>query len=388
MLSPSKYYQRDIKNFLKDKSLSRFIILDHTLSTTQDIQKLIKKSKSDDKKVIVISFNFLWKPLLTLATNLGLRKKDNVEPNWLTKDDIKNLFYLENFEEIKRDNRFLIPIDLGVISDIVNKFIARLPLINDLCLTSYQIFKKVNHKKQFSVSIIIPARNEEGNIKGILKKIPRIGTRLEVTFIEGGSKDNTFNAINKEIKDNKPSWMQATIYKQNGRGKNNAVKLGLSKAKNEILMILDADLTVKPNELIKFYNAVSEGKGELIIGSRLIYPMEKQAMRTLNYIGNKLFSVIFSFIIGQRIKDTLCGTKVILSKNYNLIVKGQKYFGNFDPFGDFDFIFGSAMLDLKITEIPVRYHDRKYGETNISRFSHGLLLLKMVFIGLLKLKFK
>lgn len=390
MLSPSKYYHQDIKEFLKDKRGPRYIILNHTLSTTPDVQKLARGLYSKctpNTRVLVISFNFLWKPLLNLASLLGLRKRDSFEPNWVTKDDIENMFSLEGFEEIKNGGRFLFPFDIGIVSTLINRFIARLPIINDLCLTSYQIFRKGSARKEYSVSVIIPARNEEGNMIGILKKIPRMGKKVEVIFVEGWSTDNTYSAIENEIKVNTPRWMKTSLYKQKGKGKKNAVETGFSKAKNEMLMILDADLTVRPNELTKFYNVIARNQAELVIGSRLVYPMEKQAMRLLNYFGNKLFSIIFSFIIGQKIKDTLCGTKVLLRKNYELIKANQKYFGNFDPFGDFDLIFGAAKLNFKIAEIPIRYRDRTYGTTNISRFRHGLLLAKMAIVGALKIKF-
>ncbi len=391
MESPAKYYRRDIKKFLKDKSSNRFIVLDHTLSDARDVQKLARKIylRSDENtRILVTSFNFLWKPILNFATFIGLRRPENKEPNWLAKEDIKNIFYLEGLEEIKNGNRFIFPINLGLLSKFVNAFVGNLPVINNLCLTSYQIFRRADNRMEFSVSIIIPARNEAGNVKGLLKKIPKLGTKTEVIFVEGGSSDSTYSQIENEIKNNKPSWMSVKLFKQKGKGKKDAVKMGFSKAKNQLLMILDADLTVKPEELIKFYKAACENKGELIIGSRLVYPMEKQAMRLLNYLGNKMFSVIFSFILEQKVKDTLCGTKVILKSNYNLIRSNQKYFGMFDPFGDFDLIFGAARLNLKITEIPIRYGGRTYGTTNISRFRHGLLLAKMAWIGAFKIRFQ
>ncbi len=218
--------------------------------------------------------------------------------------------------------------------------------------------------------------------------MPKFNTKTEVIFVEGHSKDNTYEKIVEEIERNKQKNIKAYVFKQKGIGKNDAVKLGFEKSKNNILIILDADLTVKPKELKKFYDCICDDKADLVIGTRLVYPMEKQAMRLLNYFGNKMFSILFSFIIDQKIKDTLCGTKAILKKNYLKIKSSQKYFGNFDPFGDFDLIFGSAKLNLKIAEIPIRYGQRKYGETNIDRFRHGLLLLKMAYIGLTKLKFK
>lgn len=386
----SNYYRQDIKTFLKNKKTSRYTILNHTLSKANDIQMFVRRNYSkitSETKIVVISFNFLWKPILNLATKVGLRKEDLKEPNWLTQDDIQNMFFLEGFEEIKRGKRFIMPLNLGFISNFINKYIAQLPLINNLCLTDYQIFKGTASKRDYSVSIIIPARNEYGNVKGILKKIPKLGSKTEVIFVEGGSKDNTYDKIVEEISKNNLKWLDCRIVKQKGKGKKDAVELGFSLAKNDILMILDADLTVAPTELSKFYAAISEDKGELIIGSRLVYPMEKQSMRLLNYFGNKIFSLIFSFIIGQKIKDTLCGTKVISRKNYMMIKKRQKYLGGFDPFGDFDLIFGATMHDLKILEIPIRYRERTYGSTNISRFKHGLLLLKMALVGARRIKF-
>lgn len=391
MKSPAKYYHQDIQRFISGKKERRYNVLNHTLNKAIDVQNLVKqvgKVSDEETRIVNISFNYSWRPILNLATVLKLRKKEDIEPNWLTKNDIKNIFYLEGMEEIKNGSRFLIPFDLGFISDFANRYLANLPFLNTLCLTNYQIFRKTPKRKEYSVSIIIPARNEEGNIKNILKKIPKIGKKQEVIFIEGGSKDKTYKAIENEILKNKPKWMKASLYKQKGVGKKNAVVMGFSKAKNELLMILDADLTVKPKELIKFYDAVASGKADLAIGSRLVYPMEKQAMRFLNYLGNKFFSAIFSYLIGQEIKDTLCGTKVILRKNYDLIKKNQKYLGNFDPFGDFDLIFGAANLDFKITEIPIRYGDRTYGTTNISRFAHGLLLAKMAIVAARKIKFR
>ena len=207
-------------------------------------------------------------------------------------------------------------------------------------MITYQIYRPIIIGDDYSVSVIIPARNESGNIKGVLSKLPKFKKGLEVIFVEGHSKDNTYQTILDEIKNNKRRDTQTFVYKQKGVGKNDAVKLGFSKARNELLMILDADLTVKPSELLKFYEVIAKNKAELVIGSRLIYPMEKQAMRLLNYFGNKIFSIIFSFIIEQRVKDTLCGTKSLLRKNYEIIKRNQRYFGNFDPFGDFDLIFG------------------------------------------------
>lgn len=401
----SRFYKKDLQKFFKNiiplnieakivlenpiTGTYDYLLLPNTVAYLKDVQDFVKGLKvhcKTESRVVVVYFNFMWKPLLQAAVHLGLREKDLKEPNWLSSEDIRNIFTLEGFEEIKRGKRLLLPVNIGPISTFINQFIAQLPFINSFCVTTFQIFKQATPPKDYSVSIIVPARNEEGTITNIISKIPGMGTATEIIFIEGHSKDNTYNAIKEEINRNKRS-ISAQVYKQKGAGKADAVHLGCSKAKNDIIMILDADLTVSPEELPKFYRALANGKGEFINGSRLVYPLESQAMRTLNYLGNKIFSILFTFILGQHIKDTLCGTKAFFRKDYIQFKKNLKTFGNFDPFGDYILLFGASKLNLKIVEIPIRYKDRVYGATNISRFTHGLLLLKMVIFAALKIKF-
>lgn len=398
-------YSRDLEKFFKQvvpigntsiKIYSQgisgkfdYLLLPNSLSYVEDAQNFLrglKKNCYPTSRIIVVYFNFFWKPILDLATFAGLRKQDPKEPNWFTKQDITNLFYLEGFDEVKHGKRLLLPMHLGFFSNFVNSFLAQLPIINNFCISTYQIFRPIPPQKEYSVSIIIPARNEEGNIKGILKKIPRIGKSVEVIFVEGHSKDKTYQVIKREIANYKGST-KSSVYKQKGVGKANAVQLGFRKAINDILVVLDADLAVNPKDLSKFYRVLADGYGEVANGSRLVYPMKKQAMRTLNYIGNKIFSSIFTFLLGQPIKDTLCGTKVLFRKHYAKIAQNRDTLGNFDPFGDFDLLFGATILNLKIIEVPVRYRERSYGKTNISRFIHGWLLLKMAIIAARKIKF-
>lgn len=358
-----------------------YIVLQNTFSHVDDVQKFIKNLKTNcktDTRVVAIYFNFLWKPVLNLASNLGLRRKDLKEPNWLSPHDIKNLFKLEGFEEVKFEKRFLFPF---------NKIISQFPIFNFFGLTTCQVFRIVPNKKNYSVSIIIPARNEEGNMKNVLDKIPLLGSKTEVIFVEGNSNDNTYKAIQEEIKRYKGK-LTCKLLKQRGKGKGNAVRLGFKNAKNDILMILDADLTVPPEDLKKFYKVISDGHGDFVNGSRLVYPMESQAMRTLNYLGNQMFSLTFTYLLNQRIKDTLCGTKVIFRKDYLRLKDVMKDLGNFDPFGDFELLFGATRLNLKIVEVPIRYKDRTYGTTNISRFRNGLQLLNMTMVAAKRIKFK
>lgn len=350
------------------------------------IQQTIRRFCHSESRVIIISFNFLWKPLLDIASSLGIRKKDPYEPNWLSPSDVTNIMQLEGFELIKVASGLLIPFHIPVISSLVNTYLAPLPGFSNLGLVQTMVFRSKPQKGEYSVSLIVPARNEEGNVPNLLDRVPNMGRSTEILFIEGHSKDNTYEAIKKEIARYKGP-IQARVMKQRGIGKKDAVELGFSKVKNEMIIIFDADLTVDPSELPKFYRAIADGFGEMVIGTRLVYPMEKQAMRTLNYIGNKFFSLAFSFLLGQRIKDTLCGTKAIFKNTYSRILHVKKLWGDIDPYGDFDLIFGASKLNLKIVEIPVRYKERSYGTSNISRFSHGLLLLRMTIAAARKLKF-
>ncbi len=212
-----------------------------------------------------------------------------------------------------------------------------------------------------------------------------MGAGTEIVFVEGHSNDDTLEEIQTQILANPERNIK--LFEQTGIGKGDAVRMGFSQASGEIFMILDADLTVPPEDLPRFYEALISGKGDLINGVRLVYPLEDKAMRFFNLLGNKFFSFTFSWLLGQQIKDTLCGTKVLWAEDYKRIEKNRSHFGEFDPFGDFDLIFNAAHLGMKIIDIPVRYRERVYGETNISRWRHGWLLLKMAFVAARKIKF-
>jgi glycosyltransferase involved in cell wall biosynthesis len=238
--------------------------------------------------------------------------------------------------------------------------------------------------KKLSATVVVPCRNEEGNIEAAVQRIPRFCEDLEIVFVEGNSQDNTLAEIERVIR-GYPS-LDIKLLVQEGVGKGDAVRKGFAHARGDILMILDADLTMPPEELPKFYEAIASGKGEFINGSRLVYPMEGQAMKFLNFWANRVFALLFTWLLNQRYTDTLCGTKVLKKSFYRKIEANRAYFGEFDPFGDFDLIFGAAKLNLKTVEIPIRYADREYGETQISRFRHGWLLVKMVIFAFRKLK--
>jgi glycosyltransferase involved in cell wall biosynthesis len=235
------------------------------------------------------------------------------------------------------------------------------------------------------VSVVVPARNEAGNVPAVFERLPEMGAGTELIFVEGHSSDGTYEAIEREM--GKRRRPRTKLFRQTGRGKGDAVRLGFARANGGVLMILDADLTVPPEDLPRFYEAWRSRQGEFINGVRLVYPMQERAMRFFNLAGNKFFSLAFTWLLGQSVKDTLCGTKVLSRADYERIAANRAYFGEIDPFGDFDLIFGAARLNLKIVDLPVRYRERTYGETNIRRWSHGALLLKMVLLAMRRIKF-
>lgn len=317
---------------------------------------------------------------------LHLKAKQPLQ-NWLTIKDIENVLRLENFEIVKVEKKLLLPKYIPVFNLIFNKFMANLPGISGLDLIQFITARPVySEPQEFSVSIVVPARNEKGNIENAVKRTPKFGSHQEFIFIEGNSKDDTYTEMLR-VQQAYPD-VDIKVMKQSGKGKGNAVREAFAVATGDILMILDADLTTPPEDMPKFYEALRNNKGEFINGCRLVYPMEKEAMRFLNYLANKFFGWFFSYLLGQRLKDTLCGTKVLFRKDYDRIIANRSYFGDFDPFGDFDLLFGAAKLNLKITEVIVHYRDREYGSTQISRFSHGWLLIKMSLFAARKIKFK
>lgn len=386
------FLHMDAENIQIDETFD-FIIISDTIGYFEDVQKAfteLQKISHESTRIIISYQNFFWLPLFNLVEWLGLKMRSK-KINWLNTQDIVNLLELSDLEVVKKERRFLFPKFFPVLSWLFNKYLVHLPFFNLFGMINYVIARpKINrpaNNELFSTSVVIPARNEKGNIENAVKRMPRFGKHVEIIFIEGNSTDDTYEEIKRVAEKYGNEW-DIKHAQQDGKGKGDAVRKGFGMATGDILMILDADLTVPPEDLPKFYNAFATGKGEYINGTRLVYPMEDQAMRTLNMMGNKFFSMMFSWLLSQRMKDTLCGTKVISSENWEKLLANRSYFGDFDPFGDFDLIFGASKLNLKFVEIPIRYQAREYGDTNISRFRHGWLLLKMVFFAMNKIKFK
>ena len=370
-----------------------YIILSDLIGYLPDIEELFRKLSQimhPQSKLIITQYSQLWEPLLNLASNAGLRMPSLFVQNWISLGDINNFLQLTGLEAIKSGKKLLFPKNIPLVSRFINNYLINLWPLNKLALVNYVVARPVaigDKKSKPSFSVIVPARNEAGTIEKIVQQIPELGAFTEIIFVEGHSSDNTLAEI-KRVVEKYEGKRRLKYSVQSGKGKGDAVRLGFEMAEGDILAVYDADMTVPAKDLEKFYNAIADGRGEFINGSRLVYPLEDESMRNLNYLANKIFSYLFSWILGQPIKDTLCGTKVLWKKDYQDIKANRKYFGDFDPFGDFDLLFGAAKLNLKIIEVPVRYKAREYGKTNISRFSHGWLLLKMVFFAMKKIKFK
>ena len=367
-----------------------FIVLSDTIGLLDDIETVLSSLHSlstRETRVVIAYYAQFWEPALAIAEKLKLRMPQP-PVNFISDNDFINILDLSDFEIIREERRQFVPRRLLGIGSFINRYIAPLPLIRGLCLRTYFVARSKRHcavPQDLSTTILIPCRNERANIEPAIMRLPHFGACQEVLFVEGNSSDNTYEECLR-VKDAYKDRCDISVYKQQGRGKGDAVRLGFERAKGDVVMILDADLTMPPEALPKFYSALASGKGEFVNGTRLVYPMEQDAMRTLNFIANRFFARVFSYLINQRFTDTLCGTKVLKRADYKKIEANRDYFGDLDPFGDFDLILGAARQNLKIIEIPIHYGARTYGSTQISRFSDGFMLLRMVLFAFKKLK--
>jgi len=387
-----RFVQADAHELSLDEQFDA-IILSDLVNDLWDVQASFERLAGlahPRTRLILNTYSRVWEIPLALAPRLGL-SKPNLEQNWLTGEDITNLLELTGFEVVRHTQEVLLPFYVPSLSGLANRILVKLWPFSYAALTNFVIARPRRLPEQSTsaeeslVSVIVPARNEAGNIEDIFARTPEMGHGTELVFVEGHSRDDTYTAIERAIA--KYPKRRCKLLKQTGKGKGDAVRLGFANASGDILMILDADLTVPPEDLPRFYEVLVSGKGEFVNGVRLVYPMEGQAMRFLNIVGNKFFSLAFSWLLGQPIKDTLCGTKALWKRDYDSIADNRAYFGDFDPFGDFDLLFGAARLNLKIIDLPIRYRERTYGETNIHRWQHGWLLLKMVWFAVRRIKF-
>ena len=367
------------------------VVMVNVVTTLADVQaafEAIAAVSHERTRLFVYSYSRVWQPALRAAEMMGIKARPPAEA-WLPPEEVRNMLGLADFDVVRTDYQVVMPVYVPVLSDLVNRYVGHLPGVELLSLMYGLVARPSPHRfparPRPSVSVVIPCRNEAGHIDPLVRRLPDLAPGSEFVFVEGGSKDDTEGEIRKAIAAHPERNMR--LLKQTGKGKGDAVRLGFADAKGDVLAILDSDMGVAPEDLERFVDALARGKGEFLNGSRLVYPMEGRAMRFLNLLANKAFAILFSWVLAQQVRDTLCGTKVLYRADYEQIARNRAYFGNFDPFGDFDLLFGAARLNLKIVDLPIRYHERTYGETNISRFSHGWLLLAMFAFAARKLKF-
>ncbi len=386
-----KFAEQDVRDLKLDETFD-VIILSDLVNDLWDVQETLTRVRrhcTPRTRVILNFYSRLWEMPLSMAQTLGLARP-NLPQNWLTVEDVTALLLLANFEVIRTREEVLLPLPIPPVSSLANRYLVklwpfRLGALTHMLVARPAVETGEGKRENPRVSVVVAARNEAGNIENIFARTPELGSGTELVFVEGGSSDNTYEAIDQAIAAHPERTCK--LFKQKGKGKGDAVRLGFAHATGDILMILDADLTVAPEELPRFVEILTSGKAEFANGSRLVYPMESSAMRFFNLVGNKFFSIAFTWLLGQPLKDTLCGTKTMWREDYEALVANRSYFGDFDPFGDFDLLFGAAKLNLKILDLPIRYRDRTYGETNISRWKHGWLLLKMVIFAARRIKF-
>ena len=364
-----------------------YIVLSDLLPYVHDLVTLFDRLVAhthESTRIVIHSYSRLWRPVIRTAELLRLKPAKPIR-NWIAPEVIKNLVELADLEVVSDTRRMLLPKRVPFLNVALNGFVGSVWPFTHLCVTYWIVVRpRSRGRPEEPLSIICPCRNERGNIADIIRRLPYEPAKGELLFVEGGSSDGTREEIEVQIAAHPERDLR--LVSQPGRGKGDAVRTGFAAARHDVLAILDGDLSVRPEDLPKFARACAERRGDLVNGTRLVYDVEPGAMRFLNMVGNKLFRWLFKGITGQLVTDTLCGTKVLRRQDYARIADGRAYFGEFDPFGDFDLLLGAARLNMKIVDMPIRYQPRTYGTTNISRWRHGWLLLRMTAFAFWKFR--
>ncbi len=357
-----------------------YVIFGHIYDTVDILSALnrIRDHCTQDTRLLIVNYNQLWEPVLEVASSLGLRSP-YVEPNWVSSEDVNRFLVLSGFRPLRTHRILLFPKYIPVVSFLLNEFLAKLPGLRQLCMVQVTVARlkpKEHEEIKTSVSVIVPCRNEQGNIRAAVERIPDMGRHTEIIFCDDKSTDGTADEVRRVQK----LYPDRDIRLLEGPGicKAENVWTGFRGAKGDVLMILDADLTVMPEELPLFFQALVGNIGEFINGSRLVYPVPKTAMKFFNQAGNRVFGVVFSYLLSQRFKDTLCGTKVLWRKDWQRIENRLGGWGIRDLWGDYELIFGASKLHLEIVEMPVHYQERMYGVTKMTRvFWNGVRMLRI-----------
>lgn len=365
-----------------------FVILQDTFGLLDDCQVFLERLAAvlhSRSRIVIAHHSHLWEPLLRLGEALALKMPQR-GASWLSRRDVENLLSLARYDVVQTARRQLLPRRAFGAGNLINRYVGTLPVVEHLALRSYVIARPPPGPAapKPSASVIIPCRNERGNIEPILRRLPRYPARLEIIFVEGHSSDGTFEEIERVIAAHPER--RARVLRQPGIGKADAVRTGMAEATGDIVMILDADMTVAPEDMPKVFDAITSGHADFVNGTRFVYPMADDAMRLLNLIGNRAFSLLFSWLLNRRLTDTLCGTKGLRRTDWQAIDADRGWLRIDDPFGDFDLILGAARRLLKTIEVPLRYAGRSYGETQISRFRHGWYLWRMAFVAYRRFK--
>ena len=384
-----QFFHGDVQDALPPEKFD-FIILSDLLNDVRDVQRvleLLAQCSLPGTRIILNAYSRLWQGPRWMAHMMGAGKLQ-LDQNWLSRKDLENLLYLAGFETIRGFSEIMWPVKTPGLDTLCNRYLVKLGLFRWLGLTNVIVARpqpKPWAGQPPSVSVVIPARNEADNIRRIFEETPEMGLATELIFVEGRSTDNTYGAIEEEMR----RWpnRRVKLLRQTGEGKADALRLGFAHADGDLLMMLNADLTVSPEDLPRFYEAWHSGKGEVVNGVRLVYLTEGASVGFARVIGYKFFSVAFSWLLGQNVKETLCGTKALSKSDYETIAANRAYFGDFDPFGDFDLLFGAAKYSLKIVDLPIRCHEPADGPANIEHWKRGWLLLKMVGTAMRKIKF-
>jgi hypothetical protein len=367
-----------------------YILIVDSINEFFDVQETLEKLAhlcSEKTRLVIVFYSFLWQPLARLAQTTGLKREQPMQ-NWLSLPNLSHLLNLGGFEVVRRYRSLLWPFRIPLISGFLNGYLAKLPLIEKLCLVHTVIARPrtgLDTAGEATVSVVIPCRNEAGNVEAAVTRTPEMGAGTELIFCDDRSTDGTA----EEVKRMQQAFPERRIRLIEGPGINKAenVWCGFDAAENDLLMILDGDLTVPPEELTKFYRALVQGRGEFINGTRMVYPMRDQAMRLANIFGNKLFSLAFSYILGQDVSDTLCGTKALWRDDFQRLKLLRGSWGVEDRWGDYELIFGAATLNLAHVDLPVHYMERTYGETKMtSRLRNAGVMLRMCLAAFTRLR--